>query len=102
MQKLCKVYKQQLLVPWSDKTEVRGPLKEAVEGPDYLSEESKVLEANADRQQSKPFCELLLNRNSTCRKATRITIVLSKMKITDNLKKTLGRADEDKKPAEWD
>lgn len=84
------------MVPWSDKTEVRGPLKETVEGPDYLSEESKVLEANADRQQSKPFCELLLNRNSTCRKATRITIVLSKTKITI-LKRHLGEQMRTKK-----
>lgn len=94
-EKVCKVYKQQLLVPWSDKREVRGPLKEAMERPDYLSEESKVLEANADRQQPKPFCELLLNKNNT-RKAARVTIILSKMKIIEDLKKTFGRADEGK------
>lgn len=69
MEKLCKVYKQQLLVPYSEKWEVRGPLKEAMARPDSLSEESEVLEANADRQQPKPFCELLLNKNNTYKKS---------------------------------
>lgn len=55
-----------------------------MERPDYPSEESKVLEANADRQQPKPFCELLLNKNNTYRKAKRVTIILSKMKITED------------------
>lgn len=84
MEKLCKVYKQQLLVPWRDKREVRGPLKEAMERSGSLSEESKVLEENADRQQPKSFCELLLNKNNTYRKAVRVTIILSKMRITED------------------
>lgn len=102
MEKSCKVYKEQLSVSWSDKRVVRGPQKEAMERPDYLSEESKVLEANADRQQPKPFCELLLNKNSPYRKTMRITTVLSKMKMIKDFKKALGRADEDNKTAEWD
>lgn len=53
------------------------------------------MEANPDKQQLKPFCELLLN--NTYRKATRVTIILSKMKIIEDLKKTFEKADEGKK-----